>query len=318
MNLFRNLLAALALTSVSALALAQSSWPDKPLRLIVPAAPGGASDLLARILAEKLGQALGQQVIVDNRAGASGAIGAMAVARAAPDGYTLLLGGQGANVLNMVMFPEQGLTTRDFAPISLVASGPLLLLVAPSAPFKSLTELVAAAKAAPGKYSFASIGLGSAGHMTGEALMARAGIKLLHVPYKAGGQIFTDTMSGQVTMMFGIGVRNYIDDGRLKALGATSLRRSSIAPDVPSFAESGLRDFEIDTWFGIFAPAKTPASIVRRLADELAKIAAPAEMAQRLVNLGMVPRASTPEQFDAMLAKEMSMWTEITKNISVK
>lgn len=190
--------------------------------------------------------------------------------------------------------------------------------MAPQQPFKTLPELITAARAAPGKYSFASIGQGSSGHMAAEALMAKTGIKLLRVPYKAGAQIFTDTMSGQVTMMFGIGVRNYIDDGRLRALGATTLQRSAIAPDIPSFAESGVKDFEMDTWFGLFLPAATPATIVRKLADETAKVVRAPDMAQRLVNVGIVPRASTPAEFEAMIAKEMAMWTEVTKNMSVK
>ena len=318
MKLFRTTLCALTLAALLPGLAGAQNYPDKTMRLIVPAAPGGASDLLARIVAERLGQAMGQPMIVDNRAGASGGIGAQAVAKAAADGHTILLGGQGANVLNMVMFPEMGLTTRDFAPVSLLASGPLLLLVAPSAPFKTLPELITAARAAPGKYSFASIGQGSAGHMAAEALMAKTGIKLLHVPYKAGAQIFTDTMSGQVTMMFGIGVRNYIDDGRLRALGATTLQRSAIAPDIPSFAESGVKDFEMDTWFGLFLPSATPAPIVRRLADETAKVVRAPDLAQRLVNVGIVPRASTPEQFDAMIAREIAMWTEVTRNMSRK
>ena len=249
-------------------------YPTKPIRFVVPYPPGGGTDIIARIVQEKLTQGLGQPIIIENRGGAGGAVGTEVVAKSAPDGYTILFT-LSSHTINPLLYKLPFDTEKDFAPISLVVSLPQIIVAYPPLPVKNMQELIALAKAYPGKLNFASVGNGSPSHIAGELLKLKAGIDLVHIPYKGGGPAVADTLAGQVQLAIVSipAAMSQVKSGRLRAIAVTTLKRSPAAPEVPTVAESaGIPDYEVDSWYAMFAPAKTPPAIVARLQQEIARV----------------------------------------------
>lgn len=308
-------LAAVFLWGCGAPAHAQS-YPAKQLRFVVPFAAGGPTDLLARTLAQKLSAQLGRSVIADNRPGAGGNLGADIVAKADPDGYTILMGTNGPLAVNVSLYanlPYDPL--RDFAPITQVAFVPNVLVVHPSLPAGSVRELIDLLKANPDKYSYASGGNGTTQHLGGELFKTLAGVKMQHIPYKGGGPALNDVLGGQVPIMFesiATGM-THVRAGKLRALGVTSAQRNPSAPELPTVAEAGVPGFEITAWYGIVAPAGTPPDIVRRLNAELVLAIRSPEIAQRIAALGGAPIANTVEEFQAFLRTDVARWAKVVR-----
>jgi tripartite-type tricarboxylate transporter receptor subunit TctC len=307
------------LLAFSAAASAQQ-YPNRPIRFVVPFAPGGSTDTLARTLGQKLTDALQQQVVVDNRSGANGNIGMEIVAHSAPDGYTIVLG----YIANLGIEPSLYAKlpfdpVRDYAPITQLASSPNILAVHPSLPVKSFPELIAYAKANPRKLNFASSGIGSIGHLTGELLNRSAGVDMVHVPYKGSGQAVIDLLGGQVQMMFSgmSSVMQHIKGGKLRALAVTGAQRSPAVPDVPTIAESGFPGFEATAWYGVLATAGTPKTIVSRLHDEIVRALALPDVKERLNNVGFELVGGTPEEFAAFIKSEIAKWRRVVRDAHI-
>jgi tripartite-type tricarboxylate transporter receptor subunit TctC len=308
------------------LALASSivysqTFPTKPVRIIVGLAPGGTTDVVSRILAQKLGEAWGQTVIVDNRPGASGMIGGDLVAKSPPDGYTLLISPQTSLAVAPALYGKAPYDTqRDFAPITLVGSTPLLMVVHPSFPPKTFAEFTALAKKSGNQITFGSGGIGSSPHMAGELLSARLGIRMNHVPYKGENPALADAIGGQIPIMFGnlpVAIP-HVKGGKLRALANTAGSRSPLAPEVPTIAESGFKDFAIATWYGLLAPAGMPADLVGRIQRDVARIVNQADNRERLIGLGVDIVANTPEEFGAYLRAEIARYSQIVKSAGLK
>jgi tripartite-type tricarboxylate transporter receptor subunit TctC len=300
---------------------AAQSYPSRPVRLVVGFAPGGSTDVTARIVAERLSTAFGQQVIVDNRAGAGGNIGADIVAKSNPDGYTVLLATTGVMAFNDYLYTKLPYDPlKDFAPVTQIGSLPLIIVVPTSLPAKSVKELVALAKAAPGKYSFGSSGVGGATHVTAELFKALAAIDIVHVPYKGSGQMMTDLVGGQVQIAFdqissSIG---FVKTGKLRALGITTAKRSELLPDLPTIAEGGVPGYEATSWNGLAVRAGTPRAIVDRLQQETRKQIFEPAVKPKLFELGIEPIGSTPEQFAAMIKSERAKWIPLFRKIGIQ
>ncbi|HUL92017.1 MAG TPA: tripartite tricarboxylate transporter substrate binding protein [Burkholderiales bacterium] len=301
------------------------TYPSRPLKLIVPFPPGGSTDILARALAQKLSEGLAQAVVVDNRPGAGGSIGAEAAAKAAPDGYTLLMGQLGPLAVSPAIYRSLPYDpVKSFAPVSLMAIVPSVLVVNTSLPFASAAELIAYAKKNPGKLTYGSAGTGSTSHLTTEYFKLATGTDILHVPYKGVGPMLTDLISGQVAM--GINgapaVMPHVSSGRLRALAVTSLRRVPSLPGIPTLDEaagdSGLKGFEANGWYGIVAPAGTPREIVLRLNAEIRRIVATPELRARLDAEGAIPSADSPEAFGAFIVSEIARWGAVLKRAGVE
>jgi tripartite-type tricarboxylate transporter receptor subunit TctC len=296
------------------------NFPSRPIRMVVPLAAGGPVDIVARIVAARLTEQLGQQVIVDNRPGAGGSVGGELVARALPDGHSILLASNGTLAIapNLMKLPYDA--TRDLAPISLVGTSPQVLVVHPALPANSVKELIALARSRPGTINFASSGLGSTSHLASELFKAAAKIEIVHVPYKGAGPALTEMVGGGTQMMI-TGVSStlpYLKSGRLRALGVTSARRISALPDTPAIAES-LPGYEVTTWYGILTTAGTPAAIVARLYQETIKAADSADVRTKLANAGVDAETSgSPEKFAAMMREETAKWGKLIKSIGVK
>ena len=291
------------------------TYPSKPIRMIVPFAPGGGTDILARIIGQQLADAWGQAVNVENRAGASGNLGTELVARSVPDGHTLVMA-INTHAVNASLYSKLPFDpVKDFAPVILTATTANILVVHPSVPANSVQELIALAKAQPGKLNYASGGSGTTSHLAAELFKTMAGVEMVHVPYKGGGAAYTDLISGQVQLYFvGIpGTLQYLKAGRLRALGVTTLRRSPAAPEVPTIAESGLPGFSATTWWGILAPAGTPQPIIARIDFEVARILKLPEVRAKLDAQGFEPVASTPESFGAFMRSEIELWAKAVK-----
>ncbi len=296
-------------------ALAQS-YPAKPIRLVAPFPPGGATDTLSRTIGQKLSDRLMQPVMIDNRPGAGGSIAAEVTAKAAPDGYTLFMGTAGTHGINPALYARLPYDPiRDFAPVALVAYVPNVLVVHPSVPTTSLKGLIALANAKPRELSFASVGNGSGPHLAMELLKSMAGIDMVHVPYKGSAPALTDLLSGRVALMFDAmaSALPHVKAGRLRALAVTGAKRSAAAPDVPTVAEAGLPGYEINPWFGVFAPAGTPTEVVAKLSDEITKILNMPDVRERLIGQGLEPAGGTPEQFAAHVGSEMKKWARLVK-----
>ncbi|MFN0301136.1 MAG: Bug family tripartite tricarboxylate transporter substrate binding protein [Burkholderiales bacterium] len=297
-------------------AFAQSSYPEKPVRLVVPFPPGGTVDLVARLIAERLGPGLGQPVVVDNRAGAGGAIGAESVARAAPDGYALLLGTGSTHGTNPAVNKKLPYDpVKDFTPIVMLARTPYILVAHPAVPAQSVREFVALARAQPGKINFASYGPGSSNHLASELFKAMAGIDLVHVPYKGAAPAVTAIVAGEVQVMFDVvGTSGpHIKTGKLKLLGVGSPRRSSLAPESPTLAESGIAGFDAGTFFALFAPAGTPRPIVDRLNREGLKVLAMTEVGERLVAMGNEIAGGPSEALGEAVSQEVAKWQRLVR-----
>ena len=290
------------------------SYPVKPIRLIVPYPPGGATDIFGRILGARLGELLGQQVVPEQRAGAAGVLGAEAAARAAPDGYTLVVGQASNLAINQHLMSKLPYDpVKDFAPITLIATSPNLLVVHPSLPARSVNDLVALAKARPGSINYASAGNGSPGHLAAEYFKKLAKIDIVHIPYKGATPALTDVIAGQASLYFTspIAAQPYVQSGRLRQLAVTSAQRFPPLPDVPTVAESGLRDYEIVSWWGLLAPAGVPREIIARVHAEAVKALNTAEMKERLAGQGAMVVTNTPEQFAAYIKSEIANWGRI-------
>jgi putative tricarboxylic transport membrane protein len=296
-------------------------YPAKPIRLIVPFSAGGGADIVARAIAQKLGESLGQQVVVDNRTGAAAIIGTEIAAKSAPDGYTIILGQTGPNSINPGLYerlPYDAL--KDFAPITLTTTYPYVLVVHPSIPAKTVKELIAIAKAKPNQLTFASAGNGGANHLTAELFKSMAGISMVHVPYKASAPALVDVLGGHVSMMFDptITAIPHVKRGKLRALGVTSLQRSAVAADLPTIAETGLPGFESIGWHGILAPAATPRDIITRLNADIVNVLRAPEMRTRFAEQGAEPVGNTPEQFLEFLKADLAKWAKVIKAAGVR
>ena len=313
--------ALLALFCLAASLAQAQDYPIRAIRLIVPFSPGGVADTSARVVADRLATRLGQQVIVENRAGASGNIGTQQVAQAAPDGYTLVLGFDGTMVINPWVFPNIPFdTVKDFVPVTKLGDATLIMVAHPSVAANNMKELIALAKTKPGTLSYGTSGTGGTPHLAGELLNQRAGISLVHIPYKGGGQAVGDVVGGQIPLVYTAiaSAQQYVKSGRLKALGVSGAKRSSSLPDVPTFVESGLEGFVVDSWVGIFAPAKTPRAIVERLQRELAAILATAEVRERYAVLGIDPVGNTSEQFGEQVRADLAKWEKVVKQANIR
>ncbi|MEO8741092.1 MAG: tripartite tricarboxylate transporter substrate binding protein [Casimicrobiaceae bacterium] len=312
------LAAGFALTAASALA---QSYPSKPIRIIVPFPPGGAVDFYARVVQEPLSEALGQPVVIDNRAGASGMIGADLVAKAAPDGYTLLLGNIASLAINVGIYPKMPYDpVRDFTPIMHTVDVNYVLVVHPSVPVNSVAELVAYAKANPGKLSYGSAGSGSMPHLATELMKSLTGTDLVHVPYKGGGPMVTDLLGGSVQLVIAdqANLMPHVKTGRLRALAVASPKRSAIYPELPTIAEGRLAGYEAIAWQGLVGPAGMPPEVVKRLNQALAKVMAMPAVRERLIGGGLDPVVDTPEEFGRFIRSEIGKWSKIAKDVGAK
>jgi tripartite-type tricarboxylate transporter receptor subunit TctC len=296
------------------------AFPLKPMRMIVPFPPGGGNDIVGRAVAQRLSEVVGQQVVVDNRPGAGGVVGVTLAAQAGADGYTMLLGSVGMLAHNPALKPDLPYSPpRDFAPVALLVTSPMLIASGPSLTAKSVAELIALAKASPGKLSYASAGIGSSLHMTGELFMRTTGSQLLHVPYKGATPAIVDLMTGRVDLIFSTmpPALAQVKTGKLRAIAVTTLRRSPALPDVPAVAET-IKGFEVSNWQGIVVPAKTPASIVRKLHGDLSTTMKLPAMAETLQQQGLEEAVGTPEQFGALIRSEIDAYTRLVKAAGIR
>ncbi|MEP7207366.1 MAG: tripartite tricarboxylate transporter substrate binding protein [Casimicrobiaceae bacterium] len=312
-------LAAAVLGSAST-ALAQG-YPAKPIRLVAPSTPGDAPDVIARLVADKLGAVLHQPVVVENRPGAGGVVGSEAVAKSAPDGYTLIMGNAGSHGINAAVYSKLPYDIqRDFVPVSQVAVAPNIVVINPGVPAKSIAEFIAYAKANPGKLSYASGGNGSSAHMSMELFKTMAGLDIQHVPYKGSSPALQDLVGGQVAIFIGNMPPTVplVKGGKLRALAVTTRNRSALMPELPTIDQSGLPGFETVAWFGVLAPAGTPAEIVNRLSIEIGKIARSPEMREKLTAMGAEPVGGTPEEFKAVIDRDIAKWKSLSQKVGIK
>lgn len=296
-------------------------FPDKPVRFVVGFSPGGGTDLMARLIGHKLSEWWGQQVVVENRVGAAGTVGADYVAKSTPDGYTLLLGSVNQNAIAPAVYPKLPFNQlKDFSPVVYVGYSAMVLSVHPSLPVKSVKELIALAKARPGQLTCASAGTGSAHHLALEMFMGTTGVKITHVPYKGSGQSINDLLGGQVDMAFDVlpPTLQYIKLGRLRALGITTLKRSSKVPDIPTLDELGLKGFELLNWYGFFAPAGTPKNVVAKLNADINKALQEPSVSKRLDEVGVEIGGGTPESFNTYVRAEVAKFDKLVKQAGVK
>jgi tripartite-type tricarboxylate transporter receptor subunit TctC len=306
----------LILAMTSTLACGQG-YPAKAVRVIVPFSPGGVADSSTRVVAERLGARLGQPIVVENRPGASGNLGTAAVAAAAPDGYTLLLGFDGTMVINPHVYASLPWDTlRDFAPVTKLGDATLILVAHPSVPAKNIAELIALKK----PFSYGSAGTGSTPHLAGELLAQRTGLALTHVPYKGGGQAMGDVVGGQIPLVFTAvaTAQQFVKSGRLKGLGVPAAKRSPSLPEVPTFVESGLEGFVVDSWTGILAPAKTPGEVIGRLQKEIAAVLAEPDVRSRYATLGIEPVGNTPAQFTEQIRADLARWEKVVRQANIR
>ncbi|MBU3593422.1 tripartite tricarboxylate transporter substrate binding protein [Polynucleobacter sp. 71A-WALBACH] len=303
-------------------AISQVNYPTRPIKIIVGYAPGGATDIIARIIAERFTASMGQPVFVENIPGAGGNLGAAAVARAAPDGYTLQLGTMGNMTINPSVYKNMPINTvKDFQPISNIAIVPNIMVVNPSVPVKNVKEFVAWAKARPGQVFFASSGTGNSPHMTGELFNIATGLNMTHVPYKGSGPALTDLISGQgvqVTFDNMPAAINFVRNGNLRALAVTSANRAATEPGLPTIKESGYPDFVVEAWFGLFAPAGTPRPIVDKLNAEVAIALKNPDIQKRLLELGAQPAWTSPEDYQKLLESDIKKWADVAKKAKIE
>ncbi len=301
--------------------LAQAAYPSKPIRLVVPFVPGGVTDTSGRLIAEQLSKRLGQQVIVDNRPGASGNIGTQLVATSPPDGYTMVLAFDGTMVINPHVFEKMSFdTVRDFAPVGKIGDAVLILVANPSLPAKTLQEVIALSKTQAGGLSYGTSGTGGTPHIAGEQLKLRTGANLTHVPYKGGGQAMTDVLGGQIPLVYTAvaGAQGQVKAGRLKPIAVSSAQRSRSLPDVPTFIESGVPDFEVNSWVGLLAPAKTPKAIIDKLNTELNAVLNDPETRDKLNVMGIAATPGAPEKFGDEMKRDLQRYGPVVKAAGIK
>jgi tripartite-type tricarboxylate transporter receptor subunit TctC len=314
--------AALGLLGACALgfgAFAQE-YPAKPVRFIVPYPPGGGTDVIARIVQPKLSETLGQTIVIENRGGAGGALGTEVAAKSAPDGYTFLFT-LSSHTINPLLYKLSYDVERDFAPVSIIVSVPQLIAANPGAPAKTLREMVAAAKERPGVYSYASVGNGTPSHIAGELLKLRAGINMVHIPYRGGGPAVADTLGGQVPFLFvtAPAALSHVRAGKLRALAVTTAKRTAAAPEIPTVAEQlNIPDYEVDSWYAMFAPARTPAAIVARMQRDVARVVRLPEVKQKLLEQGADPVGSSSEELERVVKTELRRWAQVIHDAGIK
>ena len=317
----KRLLAAFAALAIPLAAWAQGTWPERPIRLIVPFAPGGVTDTSGRVIAEGLSRRLGQQVVVENKPGASGNIGTQSVAIAPADGYTLVLAFDGTMVINPHVFANIPFDTlKDFAPVGKIGDATLIIVSHPSFPGKTLGELIDISKKDPKGVSYGTSGVGGTPHIAGELLNLRAGAKLVHVPYKGGGQAMSDALGGNVPLVYTAvaGAIKHVEAGKLHAIAVSSRTRSPSLPNTPTFIEAGVPDFEASSWVGILAPAGTPRPVIDRLNKELNALLTSPEVVERLAKLGIVATPGTPEQFGEQMKADLAKYGPVVKAAGIK
>ena len=316
----RTALAATAATLATS-AWSQDAFPNKPIRLVVPFTPGGVTDTSGRVIAEFLGKRLGQQVVVENKPGASGNIGTAQVASAAPDGYTLVLGFDGTMVINPHVFAKVPFdTTKDFTPVGKIGDAVLILVAHPGVAARTLSELIALSRNQAGGLSYGTSGTGGTPHIAGELLRQRTGAVLEHVPYKGGGQALIDVLGGSIPLVYTAvaGAHGHVKSGKLKAIGVSSAQRTSALPDVPTFIEGGVPDFVVNSWVGLLAPARTPAAIVKRLNTELNAVLADPAAREKLATLGIDPTPGAPEQFGDEMRRDLARYGAVVRAAGIK
>ena len=320
MKPFSRTLAAAALAAACAARAFAQTYPTKPVRIIVPFPPGQASDVIARLVGQKMSENLGQQVVVDNRVGAGGNIGSDLGAKAPPDGYTLTMATAALPISASVYAKLPFDPVKDFATVTLMTVTPLVLIVHPALPVRNVKELVALARSRPGQLNFASSGMGTSHHLSGEMLRTVTGVNIVHVPYKGSQAAHIDLMSGQVAMMFDniLPVRPMVQAGKLKALAVTTPQRSPALPDVPTIAEAGLPNFEAVAWFGMLAPAGTPRDIVTKLNGEIVRVLKLPDVNERLSGMGAIVVGSTPDEFATWMRNEVAKWAKVVKAAGVQ
>ncbi len=319
-NTALRIIAASCLCIVSAAGHAQT-FPAKTIRIVVPFAPGGANDIIARVVSQRLAEPLGQQVIVDNRGGAGGALGAEQVVRSPADGYTLLLANPGPNAINPVLQPKTPYDPiKDFTMITLMAVSPQVLVIHPSMPVRSAKDLVALAKARPGQINYGSSGIGAITHLGMEFFKARTKTDMVHIPYQGANLSLTGLIGGQVSTMFAAlgSIANMLGTNKIKAIGVAANARTPLLPEVPTIAESGIKDFEVVNWFGIVGPANMPRPVVDRLNQAINRVVQAPETKERFSNLGFEPRGGTPEDLDRHIKAEIARWASVIKSQAIK
>jgi tripartite-type tricarboxylate transporter receptor subunit TctC len=301
-------------------AQAQATYPEKPIRFLVPYPPGGGTDVIARILQPRLQAALGQSVLIDNRGGAGGSVGTAAVAKAAPDGYTVLFT-LSSHTINPAIFPKLSFDTqKDFEPVGLVASLPQLLAANVNLPVRNVADLIAQAKAQPNKFAYASVGNGSPGHLAGELTDIRMGTKMQHIPYRGGGPAVIDVIGGQVPLLWVSipAAAQFVKSGKLKALAVSTARRSEAFPDVPTMQEAGVSDFEVDSWYAMLVPARTPRPIIDRLNRALNTVLQEPAVRAQLIEQGAEAVGGTPEDLGRVIAAELPKWAKLAREAGIK
>lgn len=320
-SLIHSALAGAALSTLGLPAWAQDKWPSKPITYVVPFPAGGTTDILGRLIGQKLGAVLGTTIVIDNKGGAGGGVGSEVASRAPNDGYTMLGGTVSSHAINVSLYPKLGYDPiKSFSPVVLIGSNPVVLVVGANSPYKTLQDVLTAAKAKPKTISSASAGSGTSQHLSLELLGFKSGTQFIHVPYKGSGPAIQDVIGGQVDMMFDTTVvaGPHIQSGKVRALAVTSAKRLESMPNVPTVAESGVPGFEVTSWQAIFVPAGTPKPIIDRLHDEILKIIAQPEIQERLKNLGMQPSTMTTEQVSAFQKAEVEKWAQVIKAANVK
>ena len=313
--------ALVCLSGVSIAGLAQAqSWPTKPIKLIVPYPPGGGTDVIARIVQEPLAKELGQQVIIDNRGGAGGSIGSALAAQSPSDGYTVLFT-LSSHTINPAIYTKLPFDTeKDFSSVVTVASLPQILVANPNFPAKTVKEVIEMAKAKPGSISYASVGNGSPGHLAGAMMATDAGVDMTHIPYRGGGPAVTDVMAGQVPLLWVSipAAAQFVKAGKLRALAVSTVKRSAVFPDVPTMVESGFKGFEVDSWYAMFVPAKTPQAIIDRINKAAVNVLAQPEVKERLLGQGAEAVGDTPAQLSGVVKKEIAKWKQVVKSANIK
>ena len=295
---------------------APASYPDKPIRFIVPFTPAGTADILGRVVAHKLGERWNQQVVIDNRPGSAGIIGTEIAAKAPPDGHTLMMGITANIAINPALYAKLPYdASRDFAAVTLIAKAPYLMIITPGLPVKSVQDFIAYSKSRPGQVNYASTGSGSAGHLTAELFSSMAGVKMAHIPYKTSAAHVVDMIAGQVHLFFGgiVSAQPHILSGKLRAIAITGAKRSPLMPELATVSESGLRGFEVVGWYGVFVPTGTPHAIVAKLSAEIARILKLPEVGERLASEGAELSGNTPEEFAAYIKAEQAKWAKVVK-----